>query len=150
MLPCWALANTLKPGWRPQPFNKNYTVHNRTTAPNIFSLLKHVCVCCGVQVSQTHVPVKEKVKKTSKSHISYRMTSLTALALPSVGDFLCLTRYCILQLLMLFRWFVYRHFKESHNKVQSFRESLKKLSPLIWMVCLWLGRWKGKSWILYT
>lgn len=35
-----------------------------------------------------HVLVKAEVKKTSKSHISYRMTSMTALALPSVGDFL--------------------------------------------------------------
>lgn len=33
------------------------------------------------------VPLTAEVKKTSKSHISYGMTSLTALALPSVGDF---------------------------------------------------------------
>jgi len=62
-----------------------------------------------------HVPVKEKVKKTSKSHISYSMTSMTALAVHSLGDFLCLKRHCILQLWeMFFFLFFFRHFKESH------------------------------------
>lgn len=46
----------------------------------------------------SYAPLKAEVKKTSKSHISYRMTGLTALALPSVGDFLCLTRHCAREL----------------------------------------------------